>query len=367
MDAVVIGAGPGGLATSRELKRRGIEHVVLERGDAPAHTWANLYDSLVLHTGKHMSALPGLRFPATAPLFPTRVEFVEYLRRYAMTFELPVRTNAEVLEVERAPGGWLIRTRSGEQLQARSVVVATGIASNPVVPEIQNRAQFRGRVRHSIEYRNPADAKGRRILVVGAGNSSGEIASELSRAGARVTLAVRNGAHIVPREILGVPIQYISVPLGYLPRRLQRGIATLLGSAVAKVKGKSVLPRPGPGGCPRVPIIGFHLADAIRCGAVEVKGDISAFTTDGVTFADDTTGEFDEVILATGFRAALGMFGEAIQLDPCGFGRRRKRVVSMDQPDLYFVGHNPDVRGGIFMIGRDARRAARMIERSGVA
>jgi NAD(P)H-nitrite reductase large subunit len=116
-----------------------------------------------------------------------------------------------------------------------------------------------------------------------------------------------------------------------------------------------------------VPIIGFHLADEIRRGAVEVKGDIGAFATDGVTFADGTFAEFDEVIFATGFRAALGMFGEAIQLDPCGFGRRRSRVVSTDQPDLYFVGHNPDVRGGIFMIGRDARRAAKMIQRSGVA
>jgi hypothetical protein len=82
------------------------------------------------------------------------------------------------------------------------------------------------------------------------------------------------------------------------------------------LKGKSVLPPPAPGGCPRVPIIGFHLADEIRRGAVEVKGDIGAFTTDGVAFADGTSGEFDEVILATGFRAALGMFGDAIHWIP---------------------------------------------------
>jgi hypothetical protein len=269
-----------------------------------------------------------------------------------------------VVQLERAPGGWLVRARSGEELHARAVVIATGIASNPVIPEIQNRARFRGRVRHSIEYRNPADTKGRRILVVGAGNSSGEIASELSRAGAIVTLAVRNGAHIVPREILGVPIQYISVPLGYLPRRLQRGVATVLGSAVATLKGKSVLPPPAPGGCPRVPIIGFHLADEIRRGAIDVKGDIGAFTAEGVAFADGTSDAFDEVIFATGFRAAMSMLGDSIRLDPCGFGRRRNRVVSTDQPDLYFVGHNPDVRGGIFMIGRDARRTARLIRKS---
>ena len=363
MKAIVIGAGPAGLATSRELKRRGVEHVVLERGDAPAHTWANLYDSLVLHTGKHMSRLPGLKFPRGAPLFPTRTDFVDYLRRYATTFELPIRTGADVSRIERVAGGWRIVTRTGEVFRAQAVVVATGIASNPMIPEVQHRERFRGRVRHSIEYRNPGDTNGRRILVVGAGNSSGEIASELSRAGAKVTLAVRNGAHIVPREVLGLPIQYISVPLGYLPRRLQRAIATVLGSAVATLKGKAVLPPPGPGGCPRVPIIGFRLADEIRRGAITVKGGIAAFTADGAQFADGSVDEFDEVIFATGFRAAMGMLGDAIQLDPCGFGRRRKRVVSTDQPDLYFVGHNPDVRGGIFMIGRDARRAARMIER----
>ncbi len=78
VDAVVIGAGPAGLATSRELGRRGVAHVVLERGDRIGYTWANLYDSLVLHTGKHMSALPGLRFPESTPLFPTRRDFVEY-------------------------------------------------------------------------------------------------------------------------------------------------------------------------------------------------------------------------------------------------------------------------------------------------
>jgi NAD(P)H-nitrite reductase large subunit len=113
-----------------------------------------------------------------------------------------------------------------------------------------------------------------------------------------------------------------------------------------------------------VPLIGFHLSDEIRRGAIQIKGDVSAFTDDGVRFADGTAMKFDEVMFATGFRAAMDMFGGAVRLDPCGFGLRRRRVVSVDRPDLYFVGHNPDVRGGIFMIGRDARRAARLIRRS---
>jgi len=361
VDTVVIGAGPAGLATSRELARRGVPHVVLERGECAGHTWANLYDSLVLHTGKHMSALPGLRFPDNTPLFPTRQNFVDYLQRYVATFSLPIRTKADVVEVARANGRWTVRTRAGERVNARTVVVSTGIAANPQTPSLPGRERFRGRVRHSIEYKNPSGAKGQRVLVVGVGNSAGEIASELSRAGATVTLAVRNGTLVVPRDVFGVPIQYVSIPIGYLPRRFQRALATFLGSTIARLRGRPILPVPRISGCPRVPLIGFHLVDEVRRGAISVKGDVAAFTADGVRFSDGTEQSVDEVIFATGFRADVRMFGDAVRLDPCGFGRRRRRVVSTDQPDLYFVGHNPDVRGGIFMIGRDARRTARLI------
>ena len=91
-EAIVVGAGPAGLATSRELARAGVEHRVLERGDQVGYTWANLYDSLVLHTGRHLSALPGLAFPSGTPLFPPRRDFLDYLHRYASTFSLPIET-----------------------------------------------------------------------------------------------------------------------------------------------------------------------------------------------------------------------------------------------------------------------------------
>src|SRR5436305_4996227 len=98
--AVVVGAGPAGLATSRELVRHGVEHVVLERGDRVGYSWSNLYESLTLHTGKHMSALPGLRLPRSAPLFVPREAFVTYLSSYAGKFALPVRTHWKVTAIE---------------------------------------------------------------------------------------------------------------------------------------------------------------------------------------------------------------------------------------------------------------------------
>src|SRR5213593_5052194 len=101
---LVVGAGPAGLATSQQLQARAVPHRVLERGDSVGHTWANLYDSLTLHTGKHMSNLPGLPFPRSAPLFVPRQEFWDYLHRYAQTFELPLRTGCPVERITRSNG-----------------------------------------------------------------------------------------------------------------------------------------------------------------------------------------------------------------------------------------------------------------------
>ena len=359
-EAIVVGAGPAGLATSRELTRAGVDHCVLERGDQAGYTWANLYDSLVLHTGRHLSALPGLAFPSGTPLFPPRRDFVDYLHRYATTFSLPIRLSADVTRIEPDAGGWVVRLSTGATLASRTLVVATGIVANPHVPEIPGRSLFPGRVIHSVAYRRPAGIEGRRILVVGAGNSAGEISVELSRAGAAVTLAVRTGATIVPRDLLGIPIQYVSVALHPFPRTLVQQLTT----AVGRLRGRRVLPPASRTLCPKVPLIGLALAHALRAATIRLQGGLAAFTTAGVRFSDGSEQAFDEVILATGFRAALHFLDGKIRVDSCGFGSRRDRVVSLDHPGLCFVGHNYDTRGGLYNISIDAVRAAREITRA---
>jgi cation diffusion facilitator CzcD-associated flavoprotein CzcO len=364
LDAVVIGAGPAGLATSAALTRAGVSHRVLERGDDVGHTWANLYDGLVLHTAKRLSALPGLNFPASTPRYAPRRDFLDYLRRYANTFRVPIETRAEVTSARRDGSGWIVRTAAGADVPARKLIVATGIVANPYVPAFAGRDEFRGRVLHSVEYRRPDPFRGQRVLVVGAGNSAGDIAVEVSRAGGQVTLAVRSGATVVPREIAGVPIQYLSIAVGALPPAAQRAAAALMSRASALFNGKPVLPPSPQSVCPRVPLVGLHLADAIRAGSVGLKGGLAEFTSTGVRFDDGSTEWFDVVILATGYRPALGFLGDLIERDSCGFARRSDRVTSSNQPGVYFVGHNYGIQGGLFNIGRDARRVAGLIRRS---
>jgi len=361
VDVLVIGAGPAGLATSAALSRAGVSHRVLERGDEIGHTFAHLYDSLVLHTAKGPSALPWLPFPKSTPRFPRRRDVLDYLHRYADTFRVPVSTRTDVVSVRRDGGRWVLRTAAGADLRARAVVVATGIVANPFEPVIARRDEFRGRVFHSVNYHRPQGFAGQRVLVVGARNSASEISVELARAGARVTMAVRTGAVLVPREVAGIPIQYFSVALGVLPASVQRLATTMLAHASTLVRGPAMLPPPLRTGCPKGPVIGLQLADALRAGTIQLKGGIAGFTEAGMRFDDLSEAPFDAVILATGYQPAVGALGSLIRVDPCGFARRRDRVRSADQPDLYFVGHNYGIQGGLYNIGRDARIVARQI------
>jgi cation diffusion facilitator CzcD-associated flavoprotein CzcO len=357
LHAIVVGAGPAGLAASHALTAAHVEHVVLERGDRLGYTWHNLYDSLVLHTGRHLSSLPGLAFPRGTPLFVSRLAFLDYLERYAETCRLPIETRANVARVERGADSWTVHTDDGRVFESTALVVATGIVSNPRIPDIPGRARFGGRVMHSVEYRRPDGMSGRRVLVVGAGNSAGEISVELARSGAGVTVAVQSGANVVPRVLLGVPIQYVAVLLNPLPRPMVDRVA----AAVGALRGPRVLPPPPRAECPKVPLIGLGLADELRAGRIQLRGGLQAFTTDGVRFADGGEEPFDEVILATGYRAALGFLGDLIRTDRCGFGSRRDSVVSVDQRGLFYIGHTYDTRGALFNIARDAGRVSRAV------
>ena len=257
--------------------------------------------------------------------------------------------------------GWAINLRDGRSLKARAVVIATGIVSNPRVPDIPNQEMYNGRVLHSVEYRRPHPFTNQRVLVVGAGNSAGEISAELAAAGAQVTVAIRSGARVVPREVFGIPIQYLGAALRHLPVPWLRRAMAITGAIGERIRGPSPLPRAIDSECSTVPLIGLHLTEAVRAGRIQLKPGLSEFTVDGVRFSDGSQQPFDTVILATGYRAALGMLGDAVRQDTCGFGARHDRVISVDCPRLYFVGHNYDVAGGLRNIAQDARIAARII------
>lgn len=355
---LVVGAGPAGLATAAELGRRGVAYRLFERGASPGTSWINAYDSLRLHTGRHMSTLPGHGYASGTPLFPTRDQFVAYLREFTARASLRVETNSNVETIRRRQELWVAEV-NGSEVTGSAVVMATGIMANPVVPDIPGRESFRGEIIHSVAYRSPQAYREQRVLVVGVGNSGGEIASELGADGAAVTVLVRRGANVVPRTIAGVPIQYLAAAMKRLPRGGRVKIAALIQRLSEMRHGPPVLPRPPWTVLDAIPIIGFHLVDAIRSGRVKVKhGTIDRFESTGVVFRDGSRAEFDRVILATGFAPALEPLGSLIRRDERGFALRSDDVTSADQPDLWFVGMRYDSTGAIANIKADSRKVA---------
>src|SRR5947199_308614 len=307
---LVVGAGPAGLATAQQLQARAVPLRVLQRGVSVGHTWANLYDSLTLHTGKHMSNLPGMPFPHSAPLFVPRREFLEYLRRYALAFDLPVETGYAVERVTRTDGSWTVRTSRGEYA-AQVLVVATGIVANPRIPALPGQQSFGGRIVHSVEYRRPDAYPGRRVVVVGVGNSGAEIGSEIARAGGKVTIAVRSGANVVPLTLAGLPIQYVSYWVRKLPRAIQEAAVGLVRLLTELRRGKPVLPRPAYSPLDAIPVIGFHLVDATCEGLIDVRAGGPELPADGARSSDGTAGRFGDP-----------------ELDPDGVDRQRVGAVN---------------------------------------
>ena len=312
-----------------------------------------------------MSTLPGMRYARGTSLFPSRVEFIQYLRQYAARHDLVVETYAEVRAVEHAGAGWRATLKTGEQIEASHLVMATGIVANPRVPVLPGREAYQGRVLHATDYRRPAEFIGRRVLVVGVGNSGGEIGSELARAGAKVTVAVRSGAHVVPRQIGPFPAQYLRYLVGKLPRPAQERVLGAIQRRMQRRFGPPVLPRPPHSPLDAIPLIGFHLVDCIREGLVDLKlAAPAAFTSEGVRFSDASSAAYDAVILATGYAAAILPLGGLVRVDAKGFAMRSDRVTSADQPGLWFVGHNYDHTGGITNIRQDAPLVAAAIAAS---
>lgn len=366
----VIGGGPGGLAVAAALRGRGVRAVVLEKAPAVAATWRRHYDRLRLHTTRRMSALPGLPMPRSFGRWVSRDDLVRYLEKYAEVNGLEVVTGVEVDRVERDGDGWVLHATGGRRLSTRAVVVATGAAHVPVLPDWPGRDGWPGELRHAAAYRSAAPYAGKDVLVVGAGNSGAEIAVDLAEGGAaRVRLAVRTAPHVVRRSVAGWPAQ----ATGVLVRRLPVWPADRLLRAVERVTVPDLtaygLPRAGTGPYRRlrrdgaVPVHDTGFVDAVRRGRVEPVAAVTGFGRDGeVALADGSVVRPDAVIAATGYRGGLeGLVGHLGVLDGRGRPRVRGARTLSAAPGLYFVGFHQPPSGLLRELTAEARRVARAI------
>ncbi|MGI8587688.1 MAG: flavin-containing monooxygenase [Chloroflexia bacterium] len=360
---LIVGAGPAGLATAAMLQRAGIASRILEAGPGVGTSWLNYYDSLRLHTGRRISGLPGYPLPRGYPVFVARPAYLQYLRAYARRFNLAITPRQRVLRAERAGDLWRLHTEH-QVWEAPVLVAASGIASRPSTPQIPGMESFGGAMLHSSEYHDAAPFSGKRVLVVGVGNSGSEIALDLSSGGADVALAIRNGITVVPRVVGGVPVSYIALLLSYLPEQIRRAVrAPIMRRTERRLRALGLKV----GSPDDFPVIGLEILDAIREERVQALGGVVGFEPDGARFEDGTFAPADAVVLATGFRPALDYLAGYI-VPPDQKQARLPVRAAPEWPNLYFVGLYYDgLVGTLFQIGRQSRLVADAVKKSGAA
>jgi len=368
LSAIIIGAGPAGLAVGACLARAGVSFTILERGSAVGESWRAHYDRLHLHTDKGTSALPFTPFPREYPRYPSRDEVVSYLESYARAHALEPRFHEDVIGVTRRDDRWQVETQTG-RYAAPHLVVATGFNREPVTPRWLGQDAYRGRVVHSRDYRNGAEFRGRRVLVVGTGNSGAEIALDLCEQGALPTLAVRGPVNVLPREILGLPI----VAAGRLTRLLPPHIADKVNAPLLRLVLGNVealgLRRPSYGPLTqiartgRIPLIDVGTIGAIKAGRIAVRPGVERFDAEGVVFTDGRREPFEAVVLATGYRSGLASF---LKVDGVLDEQGTPRVAQSLPDGLYFCGFSVVAKGMLNQIGRDAKRIAKRLASRGL-
>lgn len=216
IDVLVVGAGQAGLATAHALGASGVHCRVQERLPSVGDAWRRRYDSLVLFTPRELSALPGLSMPGDPSRYPSKDEMADYLERYAKRFALPVHTGDGIARLSRRSSWFTALTDAGVELSARAVVIASGAFQRPRIPRFAEVLANDVRQLDVAMYRNPRDANGKRIVVVGDGATGRQIALELASGGATVTLAMGRKRNFGPQRILKKDSNIWAFKLGFL-------------------------------------------------------------------------------------------------------------------------------------------------------
>jgi len=344
----VVGAGPAGLAMARALKRAGLPFQVFEKNPGvggiwdPDHAGSPMYDSAHFISSRDapMSTFRGHPFPRDAAIYPSHRQVLAYLQAFAADEGLlpHIRTGARVESATPDDTGWRVSV-NGIERHYSAVVCASGTLWEPVIADLPGAATFSGRIRHSVTYRSPRELSGRRVLIVGAGNSAVDIASDAARSAAAVSLSMRRGYWFVPKFVGGEPSDTFFRRANALPGWASPPDAAALLKLLAGPPEAYGLPAPDHEPFASHPIMNSEVLSHLGHGRIKPRPAISHLTASAVVYSDGAVEEIDEIILATGYRAATpflpgGLFEHGDGLRPELF----MRLCHRSRRDLYGLG-----------------------------
>ena len=352
----IVGAGSSGITACQVLKARGIPYDCFEKGSMVGGNWryendngqSSAYRSLHINSARKLMSYRAFPMPEDYPDYPSHWQVAKYFDDYVERFGLRegISFNTEVVAAEPVEGEWevTIQTAGGERRSERyrAVLVANGHHWNPRWPEpaFPGSEEFSGEQIHVHHYREPDVLVGKRVLVLGIGNSAVDVAVESSRIADKTFLAMRRGAYVIPKFLGGKPVDEATPPVAtLLPMSVRRlFMSRLLKLTVGEVTDYG-LPKPDHKLLEAHPTVSSELLPRIGHGDISVKPNIERFAGGRtVRFVDGTEEEIDLVIYCTGYRIAFPF------LDPRTFESEDnrmplyRRVAAAEQPGLYFIG-----------------------------
>lgn len=348
----IIGAGISGLTAAKMLKDYGVSHTTFESSDRIGGNWAfgnpngrsSAYRSLHIDTSKHRLSFKDFPMPEHFPSFPHHSEIKAYLDAYADAFGLlgGIEFNNGVVHAERMPGGgWDIEDQAGERRQFELLVVANGHHWDPRWPDFPGT--FTGETIHSHHYidpHSPLELTGKRILVVGLGNSAADITVELSARSLQnqVTLSTRSSAWIVPKYIAGRPGDQLFRTTPHLPLSWQRRAIQLIAPMLGTDPTSYGLPPPNHRLFEAHPTQSVELPLRLGSGDVTPKPNVTELSGETVHFEDGTSADFDVIIYATGYNITFPFFDPDFISAPDNQIRLYKRMFLPGVDDVVFIG-----------------------------
>jgi dimethylaniline monooxygenase (N-oxide forming) len=353
-EVCVIGAGSSGMTAIKALADANVSFDCFEESDRPGGLWvfgnANgksaAYRSLSINTSRDRMQYADFPMPRDYPHYPGHAQIAAYFQAYIDHFELRPRIRFGV-RVERVePGGagdFRVTTSDGTTRRYRAVIVANGHHWDPSFPDPPFEGRFDGVTLHSSRYvdpTTPVDLRGKRVLVVGFGNSAVDIACELSapHMAEKVVLSTRRGAWVLPKFVFGTPLDQLSVTPGFLPLRVRQAIGSLLYRLIVGNPAKYGLPRPDHSIGGAHPTVSSDLLPRLSEGRVTPKPKVRRLHGSTVEFEDGSREALDAIVYATGYKVTFPFFDPGFVSAPNNELPLYFRTFHPDIPGLYFVG-----------------------------
>ena len=363
----LIGAGYVGIGVARELQRAGIAYDQLEAREEVGGNWRyGVYESTHMITGKRVTEFPEYPMPARYPAFPSHRQMLAYLRDFVDHFglERSIECGREVVRCEPldrdGSAGWEVELNGGEVRHYRAVLVANGHHWEPNVPEYPG--SFSGQSLHSYAYKRPADLgpAGARVLVVGAGNSACDIAVEASTWSGTADISMRGGYWFLPKTAFGIPVSNMTtLPI---PTVVQRPLVRLLVATMVGGAGRYGIPKPDHELFTKDVTVNTTMLSALQHGRVRYRPSIERLDGSTVHFSDGTTGDYDTIVWATGYKTVVPFVGDRILQWENGHPVLIRTVFVPGFANLYVVGAATIRAGGGDLIPRFGALLARILK-----